>query len=199
MTDSDVLWYWGIFIGLSLLFIYVSRKSLREPRSHGFYRFFVFEGVTGMIILNVHAWFLDPLTWNQIISWGLLAVCILYLIEGVRLLRQFGHESVNAELTQKQPERTEIEKAQFQFEKTTNLVQEGLYKYVRHPMYASLLFLGWGAFMKEITWFSGALIAIITIFTFLTAIIDERECVVKFGDEYQIYMHKTKRFIPFII
>jgi protein-S-isoprenylcysteine O-methyltransferase Ste14 len=34
---------------------------------------------------------------------------------------------------------------------------------------------------------------------FLTAIADERECVMKFGESYRTYMQKTKRFIPYLV
>ena len=35
------------------------------------------------------------------------------------------------------------------FENTVKLVEVGLYRFIRHPMYASLLLLAWGAFLKH--------------------------------------------------
>ncbi|HMF32976.1 MAG TPA: isoprenylcysteine carboxylmethyltransferase family protein [Candidatus Lokiarchaeia archaeon] len=199
MAEGDWIWYWSIFVGLSIVFVYLSRKALILPRSHGFYRFFVFEGDTGIILLNVPAWVSNPWSWNQILSWAFLAISIIILLDGVHFFRKFGHASENEKVDDLTPLQEKIQQSQFKFEKTTSLVQTGLFKYIRHPMYSSLLFLGWGAFLKDISWVSVVLIIIVTIFVFLTARADERECIVKFGEEYKAYMQKTKRFIPFIL
>ena len=37
-----------------------------------------------------------------------------------------------------------------------------------------------------------------SLFLYLTARADEKECIRYFGDNYQEYMKKSKRFIPFI-
>ena len=44
----------------------------RQPRSHGFYRFFAWEAILGLFLLNVDFWFRDPFAWYQIIAWTLL-------------------------------------------------------------------------------------------------------------------------------
>jgi len=84
------------------------------------------------------------------------------------------------------------------FEKTTELVKEGAYHYIRHPLYSSLLFLAWGMFFKSP--FVGSAIAAITATAFLvaTARADEAECVRYFGPPYEAYMKQTKMFIPFL-
>jgi hypothetical protein len=38
------------------------------------------------------------------------------------------------------------------FEKTTQLVTTGVFKYIRHPLYSSLLLLAWGVFFKHPSW-----------------------------------------------
>jgi len=84
-------------------------------------------------------------------------------------------------------------------EKTTTLVTSGVYNYIRHPFYSSLLFLAWGIFLKHISWI-GALLAIaVTIFLLLTAKKEEVENIEFFGEEYQAYMQDTKMFIPYIL
>jgi len=40
-------------------------------------------------------------------------------------------------------------KALYQFEKTSELIDTGIFKYIRHPLYSSLLFLTWGIFLKN--------------------------------------------------
>jgi protein-S-isoprenylcysteine O-methyltransferase Ste14 len=84
------------------------------------------------------------------------------------------------------------------FEKTTQLVTSGIYAYIRHPLYSSLLLLAWGIFFKLPSLPGGLLALAATIFLVLTARADEAECIQFFGSVYQGYMHKTRRFIPFL-
>jgi protein-S-isoprenylcysteine O-methyltransferase Ste14 len=84
------------------------------------------------------------------------------------------------------------------FERTTALVTDGIYRFIRHPMYASLFYLTIGACLKHptlsvIVLGVGAIIA-----ATVTAKIEEKDSIVKFGDEYRDYMKKTKMFAPYI-
>ncbi len=83
-------------------------------------------------------------------------------------------------------------------EKTTQLVTGGIYQYIRHPMYGSLLFLGLGIFFKSPSLWSGGLLALVIMFLYLTALIEEQENIQYFGKEYIRFMGVTKRFIPFV-
>ena len=83
-------------------------------------------------------------------------------------------------------------------EATTQLVKSGIYRFIRHPLYASLLFLGWGIFFKSPSLLEGCLAAVSTAFLYATARADEAECLVKFGEDYAEYMKKTRMFIPYI-
>jgi protein-S-isoprenylcysteine O-methyltransferase Ste14 len=84
----------------------------------------------------------------------------------------------------------------FSFEKTSTLVTTGIYRYIRHPMYAALLFLAWGAFLKEASPASVGLVLGASAMLLLTALRDEVECREHFGAEYAEYMTVSKRFIP---
>lgn len=66
-------------------------------------------------------------------------------------------------------------------------------------LYASLLYLAWGAFLKDISWVSVILVLLASASLFGTAKADEKECIEYFGDQYQQYMGRTKRFIPFVL
>ncbi|MDE3057930.1 MAG: isoprenylcysteine carboxylmethyltransferase family protein, partial [Bacteroidota bacterium] len=57
------------FAFVSLLLAYISRKSLRVPGSHGFYRFFAWETILALLITNIGKWFFNPFSLRQIISW----------------------------------------------------------------------------------------------------------------------------------
>ncbi len=176
------------FVAVSVSLIYISRGSLRAPRSHGFYRFFAWEFIVALFLLNMDAWFRNPFSWYQLISWFLLIVCIIPLAFGINSLVSRGKPAKHR-LTEPQL---------LAFEKTTTLVNTGIYHYIRHPLYASLLFLTWGILFKVPTWL-GALLAIVaTLFLLATAKADEGECIRFFGPSYAAYMKQTKRFVPFI-
>ena len=84
------------------------------------------------------------------------------------------------------------------FENTAQLVTGGLYRYIRHPMYSSLLFLAWGGYLKQVTVITSLAVLIATIAFFITARMEERENTEVFGDEYRAYMQKSRMFIPFL-
>ena len=88
--------------------------------------------------------------------------------------------------------------ANLNFENTTNLVKAGIYKYIRHPMYSSLLFLCLGTLFKNISVITILLAASIIIFLVLTAKVEEKENIIFFGHPYEDYMKKTRMFIPYI-
>ena len=71
------MWKIISFVLITAVIVYISRTSLRSPRSHGFYRFFAWECILGLFLLNVDFWFYKPLAWNQLIAWVLL-FCVVY-------------------------------------------------------------------------------------------------------------------------
>ena len=179
--------YFVFAIG-SIFLVYVSRKTLFRLNSHGSYRFFAWECILALVVLNFPYWQIDPFSPHQLISWLFLIISIFLVVRGVRLLKQIGKPSED------RPD-TEL----LAFEKTTNLVTVGAYKYIRHPLYSSLLFLVWGVFCKQPDSLPGLLLVLTaSFFLFLTAKSDESECLLHFGGAYQDYMSGTKRFIPFL-
>jgi protein-S-isoprenylcysteine O-methyltransferase Ste14 len=176
------------FIVFSVVLIYISRASFRALRSHGFYRFFAWEFILALFLLNVEFWFQDPFSWHQLIAWFLLFVCLIPLFFGVRTLTSQGKPVTNRE----------AEPQLLAFEKTSSLVTRGIYRYIRHPLYSSLLFLTWGIFFKSMNWLGILLALVATLFLIATALADEAECIRFFGAPYQEYMKHSKRFVPFI-
>ena len=73
-----------------------------------------------------------------------------------------------------------------------------MYKYIRHPIYSSVIPGVIGILLKDIGYTQ--IIVTVTIFVFLvfTAKVEEKEMIKKFGSEYEDYIKKTKMFIPFI-
>jgi protein-S-isoprenylcysteine O-methyltransferase Ste14 len=80
--------------------------------------------------------------------------------------------------------------------KEHKLVTDGIYRYVRHPLYTigSSLFLSFG--MMADNWF----ITLLGVLAFIVMAIrtpkEEANLIGKFGDEYREYMKRTGRFLP---
>jgi protein-S-isoprenylcysteine O-methyltransferase Ste14 len=169
----------SLFVGGSILFFLYSRRYLTDPGAHGFYRFFGWEMTLFLVVINLPVWFKDPLSPFQVASWLLLLACILLAGFGFLQLSHFG-------------------KARGSFENTTRLVEEGLYKFIRHPLYSSLIVGSWGVALKNPDLLSLVAAAAATVFYNLTARVEEEEMLAKFGAVYRDYMKRTKRFIPFV-
>ncbi len=178
----------SIFFAASAVILPLSWRSLKDVRTHGFYRFFAFELLLGLILCNAPVWFRDPFSFRQLAAWILAAASIGLAIEGFRLLRVVGR-----------PAPVNSESANLAFENTTTLVTVGAYRWIRHPLYASLLALAWSAYLKNP--FEIASIAL-TVgaggFLLATAIAEERENLKRFGAAYADYKNHTRRFIPFV-
>jgi len=179
---------WTLFVVGTMVIVWVSRYSLRDVRSHGFYRFFAWEIILVMFTVNIQYWIKDPFSARQIIAWILLIISLILIFQGVQLFRQKGA------IDQKRTDSSLVG-----IEKTTTLVTIGLYRYIRHPFYSSLLFLTWGIFFKQITAMMLLLAVAGSIFLFITARIEESENIEYFGEPYREYMQKTKMFIPYVV
>jgi len=151
----------SVFVLASAGIIVFSWPYLCNTRSHCFYRFFAFESILLLVLLNSEFWFIDPFGYGQIASWLILTLSLLFVIEGFRLLKVVG-------------------KPQNHIEDTTRLVTVGLYRYIRHPLYSSLLFLTIGAFLKDTSLVATPLFLIATISLIATARIEEIENLEKF-------------------
>ena len=176
------------FIFATIVITALSWRSLGNLRSHGFYRFFAFEAILLVVMLNIPFWIKNVFSPLQIVSWLFLICSLIFVIQGVYLLRKIGGHAQR----QAHPEN-------FAFENTANLVTVGIYKYIRHPLYGSLLLLAWGAFLKHFSIAGSIAVIVATVALAVTAKMDERECLQTFGSAYANYMKKTQRFIPYLL
>jgi protein-S-isoprenylcysteine O-methyltransferase Ste14 len=177
----------GLFVVMTAGIVWASMASLRHPGSHGFYRFFAWEAIALLFATNVDRWFTDPFSLRQIVSWILLVMSLLLVLEAVRLFKLVGR-----------PQRNADESGDYTFEKTTRLVMVGIYRWIRHPMYSSLLLLAWAIFLKDPSVIAAIEAAAATGLLVATAKADEREDIMKFGDPYVEYMRRTRRFVPWV-
>lgn len=178
----------GLFALGTVILAGLSRASLRQPRSHGFPRFLAWEAILALLVLNGPVWFEDRYAARQMVSWVLLQTSIGVLIAGLFMLRRVG-----------KADRARDDDELFAFEKTSQLVTVGIFRYIRHPMYCSLLLLAWGVFFKQPALFGLLLAMVASLFLWMTALRDEEECLAYFGEDYRRYMQGTKRFIPFVL
>ena len=181
-------WVQAVAFGLgTLILLALSWQALRRPKSHGFYRFFAWEAILGLLVLNGPLWFVDRFALHQRLSWLLLFASLLLLFAGLYQLRRMGRPD---------GQRTDAEL--FAFERTSQLVTSGIFRLIRHPLYASLLLLAWGVACKQPNGLSLVLALLASLTLWLTAKRDEAECLQQFGEAYRDYMQRSKMFIPWI-
>lgn len=175
----------SILIPATIANIFVSRRSLFSPRSHGFYRFFAFELILILLLMNAPAWFDDPFSTVHLLSWALLIGSIVPALGGYLTLRQRGNPAAGARL-----------ETNLAFENTGRLITTGMYRHIRHPMYASLLMLAWGTFLKDPGMLGLGLAVLASGVLVVTARVEETENVERFGEEYEEYVKSTPMFFP---
>ncbi len=76
------------------------------------------------------------------------------------------------------------------------VLSEGIYGRVRHPRYVAILIgtLGWALFVNHV----GVYVLVILTLPglYLVAVLEERELLERFGDEYARYCERVPRFVP---
>jgi protein-S-isoprenylcysteine O-methyltransferase Ste14 len=168
-----------LIAGIFVIAIFSWSYSVKAERYHGIPRFFSFLSIFVLFLLNYKMFPRDASGWNHILSWILLITGACSGIAGFLTLRNKGEAADS-------------------FENTTVLVRSAVYGYVRHPLYCSLLLTGTGIMF----WLPGIPQIILgltnAIALYLTAIIEEKEMISRFGDQYSEYMKETKMFIPFL-
>ena len=87
-----------VFIFGTLFFLQISWKQLKNRQSHGFYRFFVFESILALILLNHPHWLVEIFSPLQLISWFFLALSIYFAVHGLYLLRRLGGHAEREEM-----------------------------------------------------------------------------------------------------
>jgi protein-S-isoprenylcysteine O-methyltransferase Ste14 len=163
--------------GTVIIVIFSWFFSIREKRYHGIARFFAFESIFILLLFNLQSWFLNPISWHQMISWALLFSSVYPGLAGYLLLKRKG-------------------KSETSFENTTVLVKSGIYKYIRHPLYCSLLLLGTGIMFKDPGLPQTIFGIVNAVAIWFTARIEEKEMTTRFGSDYAEYMKETRMFIP---
>jgi protein-S-isoprenylcysteine O-methyltransferase Ste14 len=170
---------WPVFILVTIGMVYIFRKNLSDPRHFSFYRFLAFETLIAILFLNIRSWMLDPFSPHHLLSWVLLFLAAAVAANSLILLKREGQPVGN-------------------IVHTTRMVSTGIYKYIRHPLYTSLILLAWAIYLKNPRPLSTTLIFTACGLLAATAIVEEQQNIEKFGEAYRLYMDKTRRFLPFV-
>jgi protein-S-isoprenylcysteine O-methyltransferase Ste14 len=170
-----------LFALLSGVAVAASMHAWRTHEAYGLFRFLGFEFLAALIAWNAGRWFRDPLAIHQLLSWILLLASLALAVHGFHLLRSVGRAQRRV------------------MEETLDIVEAGVYRYIRHPLYGSLVLFVWGAFLKGLDVASGVLALVATAAFWMTARYEERFNLQRFGARYAEYMRRTRMFVPFVI
>ncbi len=85
-----------------------------------------------------------------------------------------------------------------EIKKDASLITTGAYRYIRHPMYFSVLVMMLGVVLSKPSFLSFFIYALLVVTLFLKAKKEEMLWIEQ-SSEYSNYMQKTKRIIPFIL
>ena len=80
--------------------------------------------------------------------------------------------------------------------RASELLTEGIYGQIRHPRYVGLM-LEVSGFALIANYLAGYVVVVATIpFLWVTVLLEERELMQRFGDQYAQYAQRVPRFIP---
>ena len=78
------------------------------------------------------------------------------------------------------------------------LVRSGPYRFVRHPIYASLLYFAWAGQIPSATPASIGASVVLTVALGVRMVLEERSLRATYP-EYEAYSREVKRVLPFIV
>lgn len=107
------------FVLATIGIVWVSRTSLKNVQYHGFYRFFAWETILILFLMNMNNWFVFPFGLRQIVSWLFLILSLVFIYQGVQMFRKKG-----------KVDQGRSDASLVGIEKTTELVTTGLYQYI---------------------------------------------------------------------
>jgi len=183
----------------------LSQIITSETHGRKFYRFFALEFMFLLILVNFGYWMKNPFTLFRLITWLILCGSFVMAAYAVYQLLLFGKPKLSSDIEIpikftadeiykyiRRPLYTS--RIILSIETTTELVTSGIYGYIRHPLYSSLILLGAVTLIKNPSLLATSLFSVATVFLYATALIEEKENLIKFGDNYAVYKKRSKMF-----
>ena len=174
LTKVVILGLGGLCIG------FLSLPAWRAGWKHAWPRSLAFLAILALLLLNLEAWVLQPFEARQVLSWLLLMTSVGLALPAFVVLRRHGRPQGSIDFT-------------------ISLVTAGVYRFLRHPLYASLIFLAWGTLLKRVVPSTIILASAATLLLFATAKLEEGFNFAKFGPPYADYVRRTKMFVPLLV
>lgn len=188
-TLGIIVWIVGIVAWVVIRYPHVRRaRRTATVRHDGWLRERVLLGLTaiGLCIIPV-LWLATgwPRAADYTLNYPAVAVGALLFVASLWLLRR-SHKDLGRQWS-----------ASLEIREKHQIVRNGVYRRIRHPMYSS--FWLWGlaqAFLlpNAVAALSGLVTIAIMFFTRID--FEERMLTEAFGDDYRVYMRETKRIIP---
>ncbi len=170
------MWQIMVFFLGALAIAALSFRHFSRPESEGFLRTLAILALWASLVISLPWWSRDVLSIRQIISWIALAAGLILAISALSLLltaRSHGGKTPGP-----------------------RLVTSGPYRYIRHPLYASMILIAWGLALKSGSWLAALSSLAATGFLYLTARREEDTNFDRFGEEYERYLAATRMFVP---
>ena len=77
--------------------------------------------------------------------------------------------------------------------RTTVLITSGSYAVVRHPIYLSFILLSLALLLVTQHWLIAFMGVAGMVLSYVAALIEDSELVERFGEDYEVYMHRVPR------
>lgn len=175
----------NIIISVDIIIRPISPKKDEYNRSILLLSFLLFPMI---LVLPYYEYkvFIHDILVSSLYLWALLAGSTILLLGGIILLisrlqlGKYGGPRIVIETNHK-------------------LVTNGIYRFIRHPMYLGFLILFFGYSLSMGSIFMTVVISLAFFLIFKNRIdIEERLLLSEFGEEYADYMERTNRLFPFL-
>jgi protein-S-isoprenylcysteine O-methyltransferase Ste14 len=186
-----------LFLLVLVLAFFISASFRRKARQSGDVVSRRDEGIVALVLrvtvalpllvsLLLYIFYPQALDWSKIIlplwlRWLAAAVAVLCIPMIYWVFRSIGRNISETVLTKSDHE----------------LVTEGPYRWIRHPLYALALLLLFSLSLVAENWFLFTYSVVgLVIFRYLVIPAEEERLIVTFGEEYKAYQQRTGALIP---
>lgn len=144
--------------------------------------------IAGFFVIFYDFWKLQNLSFQLYIP----------VIMGIILIGIGGFFRVKSRMTLKKAGFNIVNSYKLQIVGGHRLITEGLYSYIRHPLYLGEITRNLGFAVLFSSLYGLVVMIIANLFLVFRIQVEERMLVAEFGEEYEEYKRKTKKLLPYI-